>query len=137
MKQAVLAVALVVILGIAAFVAYSKMNPGSSADLVVRNVSDEVLTVQVGTKAPAVLAKDATARDSFVEGMLVRVWVGGEGKGVPIGWRIFKINGELSVSYANDEVKIEADGLDQVLLNNGPGPADAANAPAQPAEAPK
>lgn len=122
MKQGFLTVVLVALLAFTGYVIYAKMNPGSSESLVVRNVAARTLTVQVGTQKPVVLATNATAEDVFVEGMLVRVWVGEEAAGLPIGWRVFKAFGEVSVGYSDDVVTISGEGLEQTLLNNGPGP---------------
>jgi hypothetical protein len=131
MKQGLLTVVLVALLALTGYVIYAKMNPVSSENLVVRNVADRTLTVQVGTQKATVLAKNATAEDVFVEGMLVRVWVGEEAAGLPIGWRIYKVMGEVSVGYADDVVTISGEGLEQTLLNNGPGPAVSEPEPAK------
>ena len=123
MKQGFLTVVLVALLAFTGYVIYAKMNPVSSENLVVRNVAARTLTVQVGAQKPTVLVTNATAEDVFVEGMMVRVWVGEDSAGLPVGWRIFKVMGEVSVGYEDDVVTISGEGLDQTMLNNGPGSA--------------
>jgi hypothetical protein len=63
MKQGFLTVVLVAILAFTGYVIYAKMNPASSANLVVRNVAARTLTVQVGAQKPTVLVTNATAED--------------------------------------------------------------------------
>ena len=120
-SQDLLFVVLIAALGATGFVLFKKYNPATASALVVRNVSDQLLTVQVGNQTPAPLAKDATTQDEFVEGMMVKVWVGEGTKTTSVGWRIFKIRGELALNYANGEVVVSGEGLDQTPLNNGPG----------------
>ena len=95
-RQVLLFVVLIAALGATGFVLFKKYNPATASALVVRNVSDQLLTVQVGNQTPAPLAKDATTQDEFVEGMMVKVWVGEGTKTTSVGWRIFKIRGELA-----------------------------------------
>lgn len=129
-RQVLLFVVLIAVLGATGLILFKKFNPATAGMLVVRNTSAQPLKVQVGTAAAGMVAANATAQDAFVEGMMVKVWPGEGGNGPSVGWRIYKITGELALQYADGVVTVSGEGLEQTALNNGPGANAGNGAPA-------
>lgn len=120
MRQILLLVVALALIAAAFFVVRSKSASGSDS-LVVRNAGSQVLMIAVGNKPAEAVAANGTVSDEFVEGIMLRVWVGDKAEGFASGWRVYRVAGEVTVGYDGEAVTIEGDGLDFTPLNNGPG----------------
>lgn len=135
MRNVIMVLVLIAIIGAIGYVVSSKMNPKAADSVTFKNVASETLTVQAGGASPATLAAGAEAEAAFDPGMLVKVWVGSSAKGPTVGWRLHAIgsDGIVNVSYSGDVLSLEGAGLELTQINNStptaPTPASESEAP--------
>ena len=120
MRNAVLVVVVIALLGMSGFILWTKYGGAISTDtLVLNNVSASAVTVRVGSGALSTIAPGGQFEVPFESQATLKVWIGESGTVDEMegaAWQISSLSGPIDVGVEGDSVTLEGPGLDASRL---------------------